>query len=267
MIWFVLFANISGTNKYPDVKQAAIPATMTNHCPDKLPQHKASPLANSNQLLVVVAQDWTCTTGKLQRFARQSPCSDWQAIGACIPVSLGRSGLAWGIGLHGAVDRPGPHKREGDGCAPAGIFAISELFGVAGADSAFARAARLPYRAASANLICVDDPASAHYNRFVDLATTPQRDWHSHEDMLRTDARYTLGAVIAHNSPHPVPDAGSCIFLHVWQAPGVPTAGCTAGALAEITEICAWLDSAAAPLLVQLPAAEYAHFRAAWALP
>jgi len=226
-----------------------------------------SPLANSKQLLVVVAQDWMSTTGALQRFTRQSPYSDWQEVGACIPVSLGRSGLAWGIGLHGAVDRPGPHKREGDGCAPAGIFAISELFGYAGPETAFARNARLPYRAATADLKCVDDPTSLHYNQFVDLAEKPESDWTSHEDMRRADERYTVGAMIAHNSPHPVPGAGSCIFLHVWQAAGVPTAGCTAGALAEITEICAWLDGAATPLLVQLPAAEYAHFRSAWALP
>jgi len=226
-----------------------------------------SPLAAACQLLVVRAADWNSCTARLQRLARATPNETWQQIGEAIDVSLGRHGLAWGIGRHGTVDRPGPRKSEGDGRAPAGIFAISELFGVAGADSAFARAARLPYRAASADLICVDDPASAHYNRFVDLATNPQRDWQSQEEMLRSDARYTLGAVIAHNSPEPVPGAGSCIFLHVWQAAGVPTAGCTAGTLAEITEICAWLDGAATPLLVQLPEIEYAHFRAAWALP
>jgi L,D-peptidoglycan transpeptidase YkuD (ErfK/YbiS/YcfS/YnhG family) len=84
---------------------------------------------------------------------------------------------------------------------------------------------------------------------------------------LRHDERYAIGAVIAHNSLDPVPGAGSCIFLHVWQSEGMPTAGCTAGALADITEICSWLDAAAAPLLVQLPVAEYAHFRESWALP
>lgn len=224
-------------------------------------------LAAARQLLVVRAADWASRSGELQRFAREDPAAAWYPVGPGCAVSLGRHGLAWGIGRHGTLDRPGPRKSEGDGRAPAGIFAITELFGVAGADSPFARAARLPYRAASANLICVDDPASTHYNQFVDLATNPQCDWHSHEDMLRTDARYTLGAVVAHNSPEALPGAGSCIFLHVWQAPGVPTAGCTAGTLAEITEICAWLDAAATPLLVQLPEIEYAHFRAAWALP
>lgn len=225
-----------------------------------------SPLSQSQQLLVVQAPSWASHTGELQRFARPGPATDWHAVGLAMPVSLGRGGLAWGIGRHQAGDRPGPEKHEGDGCAPAGIFAISELFGATSRESSFVRALKLPYRHATGDLKCIDDPASAHYNRFVDLGKTPVRDWTSHENMRRADERYTLGAVIAHNS-QPLPGAGSCIFLHVRQAAGIPTAGCTAGALADITEICAWLDGAATPLLVQLPQAEYAHFRTAWALP
>lgn len=226
-----------------------------------------SPLAASRQLLVVQAPDWPSAAAGLQRFVRADAAADWLPVGRGIPVSLGRSGLAWGIGLHGEGNRAGPRKQEGDGCAPAGIFAITELFGDAGPDSPFASAAKLPYRQATDNLKCIDDPLSRHYNQFVDLDARLARDWTSHEDMRRTDQRYAVGAVIAHNSPNPVPGAGSCIFLHVWQAAGVATAGCTAGALADISEICSWLDAAAAPLLVQLPETEYAHFRAAWALP
>ena len=85
--------------------------------------------------------------------------------------------------------------------------------------------------------------------------------------MLRADARYALGAVVAHNAALPLAGCGSCIFLHVWQAPGVPTAGCTAMALADMSAIAGWLDGAATPVLVQLPQAEYERWRAAWGLP
>ncbi|MGE5470643.1 MAG: L,D-transpeptidase family protein [Bacteroidota bacterium] len=204
---------------------------------------------------------------KLQRFVRKSADSGWQPVGDTIPVSLGRSGLAWGSGRHPAGAASGRCKREGDGCAPAGIFAINELFGNAAPDSDFARAARLPYRHATPDLLAIDDPASACYNRIVDQRDIAAPDWVSHEDMLRGDQRYAVGAVIAHNAAPPVPGAGSCIFLHVWQASGMPTAGCTAGALADISEICGWLDGAASPLLVQLPQAEYRRFRESWALP
>lgn len=180
---------------------------------------------------------------------------------------LGRSGLAWGRGLHPLADVAAKEKREGDGCAPAGIFAISALFGYADPDSAVARNATLPYLSATSDLKCIDDPASAHYNRILDQSCLAQPDWASCEDMLRSDQRYVVGAVVAHNAAPPVVGCGSCIFLHVWEAPGMPTAGCTAMSLADMSEIAGWLDGAAVPVLVQLPQVEYEGLREAWGLP
>ncbi|MBS1144884.1 MAG: hypothetical protein H6R14_2290 [Proteobacteria bacterium] len=220
-------------------------------------------LASSGQLLLVVAPDWNSPSGVLCCFERGA---DWQAAFPPIPVSLGKSGLAWGRGLHADDNPVGPKKREGDGRAPAGIFAITALFGAAPADSPLAHAAKLPYLAATPNLKAIDDPASAFYNQIVDQsAVTP--DWTSCEDMLRDDERYAVGAVVAHNVGPAVPGAGSCIFLHVWGGEGVPTAGCTAMAMADMMALAGWLDGAAKPVLVQLPQAEYEARRAAWGLP
>lgn len=227
----------------------------------------ASAIASSRQLLLVVAPEWESGAGQLQRFERPSFDGDWQPVGAEIAVSLGKSGLAWGRGLHPKVGRAGPEKGEGDGCAPAGIFAITALFGYAESDSPFARSAKLPYLSATGDLKAIDDPASIHYNRIVERSSVAQPDWTSCEDMLRGDQRYAVGAVVAHNSEQPVPGAGSCIFLHVWESAGVPTAGCTAMALADMSEIGGWLDGAASPLLVQLPRVACEGLRAAWGLP
>lgn len=216
-----------------------------------------SPQLVSTQLLLCLAPDWDSPAGRLQRFVRANPASAWQPVGSPLPVMLGRAGLAWGRGLHPPCHGAGPEKREGDGRAPAGIFAITALFGDAAPDSPFARAAKLPYLSANRDLKCIDDPASAHYNRVVDQSCLAQVDWTSCEDMQRRDRRYAVGAVVAHNSERPVPGAGSCIFLHVWEREGVPTAGCTAMSLATMTGIAGWLAGAAAPLLVQLPQAEY----------
>ena len=217
-----------------------------------------------SQLLLCLASDWDAPSGRLQRFERQ-PDGGWLALGPALPVSLGRAGLAWGRGLHPLL--PGRTKREGDGRAPAGIFAISALFGNAAPDSPFARAAKLPYLHASANLKAIDDPASVHYNRIVDQTAFSQPDWASCEDMLRDDSRYAVGAVVGHNIAPVLPGAGSCIFLHVWAGPGVATAGCTAMSLADMTQVAGWLDGACLPLLVQLPRAAYACLREPWALP
>lgn len=228
---------------------------------------KNQPLAQSRQLLLVIAPNWWSPAGELRRFVRNSLSQPWQAVGPAIKVSLGKNGLAWGIGLHSPDEAKGRIKKEGDGCAPAGIFAITELFGEAGPESGMAQAAKLPYRTATANLKCIDDPRSLHYNHFVEQDRIVTVDWLSHEEMRRDDERYELGAFIAHNSPQPQPGAGSCIFLHVWEAEGHPTAGCTASSFANIEEICRWLDGAAQPLLVQLPLAEYRRLKTDWALP
>jgi L,D-peptidoglycan transpeptidase YkuD (ErfK/YbiS/YcfS/YnhG family) len=230
-------------------------------------QNSISDLAMSRQLLLVIAKRWDSRVAQLQRFMRTRSDSEWHPVGAMTTVSLGRSGLAWGRGLHPPVGGVGPEKREGDGRAPAGVFAISALFGMAGAESDLARAAKLPYLCAIRDLKCIDNPASAHYNRIVDQSAVAQPDWTSFEDMLRGDGRYAVGAVVGHNTDPVVPGAGSCIFLHVWEREGAPTAGCTAMALADMSAIAGWLDGAATPVLVQLTQAEYERRREGWCLP
>src|SRR5882672_1756130 len=81
--------------------------------------------ANCSQLIVAIAPDWDAMRGKLQRFERAK--DDWSAVGEPIPVLFGKHGLAWGSGLAGQGE-PGLHKKERDGRAPAGVFAIGEVF-------------------------------------------------------------------------------------------------------------------------------------------
>jgi L,D-peptidoglycan transpeptidase YkuD (ErfK/YbiS/YcfS/YnhG family) len=229
---------------------------------------KVSPmLASSQQLLLVVAPVWEGCIGQLQRYQRMSSAGEWQAFGRVIPVSLGKSGLAWGRGLHPSISEAGREKREGDGRAPAGIFSITALFGYAAPESPLALGAKLPYLCATKDLKAIDDPASAYYNRIVDQSTVAEPDWASCEDMLRHDQRYVVGAVVAHNAQPSVVGGGSCIFLHVWESEATPTAGCTAMTLADMSQLTGWLDAAARPVLVQLPQAEYERWREIWALP
>ena len=230
--------------------------------------------ASTRQLVLVTTPDWTATSGTLQRYERGAEAG-WVPVGDAVAAVVGRSGLGWGRGLHGASGLVGPSKAEGDGRAPAGVFRLSAAFGY---DASLPTG--LPYVPVP-GLQCVDDPVSASYN--VVRAPDDDPDWTSHETMRRRDGLYRIGAIVAHNGPGvdrdllpaaasvdgaaPVSGAGSCIFLHVWNGPRSTTAGCTAMADPALAEILAWLRADADPVLVQLPAGVRRGLQARWALP
>jgi L,D-peptidoglycan transpeptidase YkuD (ErfK/YbiS/YcfS/YnhG family) len=225
----------------------------------------ATPLREAGQLVVVVTPDWNADHGTLRTFDRDAGGA-WRAAGLEAPVMVGREGIAWGAGLHPAGGE-GPVKREGDGRAPAGIFALGAAFGYA-ADAATA----MPYEAMDEHDYCIDVADSPLYNRIVDVrevgaaaiegTTEPmRRDLH-----VQGDQRYRLGLVIRHNQARRA-GGGSCIFAHLWLAPGVATAGCTAMDDGTMRTLLGWLRPAATPRYVLLPRPQYAALQRDWGLP
>ncbi|MBB6071051.1 L,D-transpeptidase family protein [Longimicrobium terrae] len=230
------------------------------------------PWFGTRQVIVSTTADWDSTAAVLQRYESDG-ADGWRAVGEPIAAAVGRSGLGWGEGMHGGVEDAdgrapaGPHpvKREGDGRAPAGVFPLSSAFGYA--DAAEASWIRMPYVQSTAAIECVDDGNSRFYNRRVDRDTVAAPDWASHEEMRREDHLYRWGVWVDHNSYPPRAMGGSCIFLHIWSAPGAPTSGCTAMAEEDLRTVLAWLDPRARPVLVQVPRAEHARMRGVWGLP
>ena len=222
----------------------------------------------ARQLLLVTAEGWDATGGELRRFERAEPGAEWTPVGGPVVVNLGRGGLGWGRGLHGLALGSGPVKREGDGRAPAGLFSLGTGFAYDPAGVVTeAGAVRLPLLRADENLVCVDDAGSQSYNRIIDRRAVQKTDWTSHEDMLRADGQYRLGALVRHNMDPVVPGGGSCIFLHIWLGQGVASSGCTNMAPEAMLELLRWLDAEREPVLAQLPRQELARFGPAWGLP
>jgi D-alanyl-D-alanine dipeptidase len=217
----------------------------------------------SRQLVVVVTPSWSSTTGSMSRFERSAATGAWNRVSSPIPIVVGRTGLAWGVGFDDASNE-GPHKHEGDGKAPAGIFPLDTAFGFAAPESM--RQVRLPYVQLQPTTDCVDDTASAHYNTVVDKATVRPVDWNSAEHMREIN-QYEIGVIVGYNAAPPINGRGSCIFLHIWNGPDSHTAGCTAFDESKLRDVVEWLDPKTKPLLVQLTASAYTQLKTKYGLP
>lgn len=220
-------------------------------------------VAQYQQLVVVITDNWQVDHGLMYTFVKVNGV--WQTVSAASSVTVGKHGLAWGLGLHNK--QQGQYKIEGDGKAPAGIFSLGDAFGYFKTVNTHMR-----YQQMSVDDYCIDVNGSRFYNQIVDKSivgeaaikgsTEPmRRDLH-----LNGDIRYKKGLLVGYN-PDNIVNAGSCIFLHVWQRRGAPTAGCTAMSEATIDGLLAWLDINKKPLYVALPKAEYLKKQQQWQLP
>jgi L,D-peptidoglycan transpeptidase YkuD (ErfK/YbiS/YcfS/YnhG family) len=126
-------------------------------------------------------------------------------------------------------------KREGDGCSPAGVWAMRKVLY---RPEAGAPRTGLPAEPIARDDGWCDDPEDPAYNRPVKL---PQRG--SFEKLWRDDHLYDRVVVLGHNDDPPKPYWGSCIFLHLAKAGYAPTEGCVALAAEDLEAVLA----AAAP--------------------
>lgn len=214
------------------------------------------------QLIVVTTPDWDENQGSLQLYERTRDGLCWDPIGEPITVAIGKTGLAWGIGLH-PTTHPMPYKVEGDKKSPAGIFSLGTAFGFA-PDSEMNHL-KIEYLQLDENTEAVDDALSCYYNSIVNTKEIAC-DWCSSEKMAK-ESLYKIGLVINHNFPNPQRGDGSAIFFHIWRDEHSPTVGCTAMNEKNLTAILAWLERSKDPILVQLPLCAYLQLKNEWNLP
>lgn len=230
------------------------------HCKSNRIDRPAEVFRNAGQLVVVTSPNDSSTLGTLSRYEKKD--GQWILSGNPHQVTLGRTGLAWGSGIHDASLVRGTPKKEGDGKSPAGFFLFGPAFGYAPAgETDF----KLPYLQATSTVECVDDGLNPRYNQLADTREVV-KDWNSSEKMLREDHQYRWGIVVNHNVPAKSM-RGSCIFFHIWSAPGAATAGCTAMMEEHLLELMHWLDPARQPVLVQLTEPDYKKMSGVYGLP
>ncbi|SMO53247.1 L,D-peptidoglycan transpeptidase YkuD, ErfK/YbiS/YcfS/YnhG family [Solitalea koreensis] len=210
------------------------------------------------QLIIVTSADWQAIQGKMNVYEWKD--NSWNAVMKNIPITLGRTGLAWAKGLQNSKWNTGELKKEGDGKSPAGIFRIGGLFGYGDLET------KMNYLKLNQTTFCVDDTASSNYNRIVDTATV-SKNWNSAEKMRRNDDLYKYGVLVDYNSENVIEGAGSCIFIHIWRGNDQPTLGCTAMTEANILKLIHFLNKEKKPLLVQMPEKELQEFSKEYKLP
>jgi len=208
--------------------------TPANAAVTPLPRLLLVPTGDATQVLLVRSSRWATTTATLEGW--QVVNGAWQRTLGPFTARVGRTGFS-------------TNHREGDGASPAGVFTISEAFGLHPDPGT-----RLPYRSVGPNDWWVSDPASPLYNTWQTGA--PDGRWDpSHGERLATHAPvgYRYAAVIDYNRSPVEPHAGSAIFLHVGTLK--PTSGCVSIAEAAMVRVLRWLDPARSPRIAMGPEA------------
>lgn len=253
--------------------------TKNNSVKNACPEH----IAQSEQLVLSISDDWNSNKSKLILFERIGPGGGWSMQGSEQEAYIGKNGLGWGVGLH-EPDESKPHqKMEGDGRAPAGVFRLLEAFGTTPPENLNLKTA---YLHVDENSRCIDDKAHSLYNSYVDdLTKLPQEsvNWSSEEKMAIPS--YKIGIIVDHNhfkSPKteaedlkPIPGRGSCIFMHnlnptrklneAGEYSG--TAGCTAFEEGPMKNFVSKIDETLKPIMVQLTREDYNRYKKSWCLP
>jgi len=175
-------------------------------------------IEHATRLALVTANGMQTSAARLALYSRENRTAPWRRLGAAQPVRLGEFGMAWGTGFMQLARGGEPVKHERDWRTPAGIYRIGAPFG-------FAPSKRAGYVLLKAGqTFCVDDVKSPAYNTITTIQRVGPR---VHGERMRNIPDYRHGLFIDYPSNHSKP-AGSCIFIHMWSAPGEATAGCIA---------------------------------------
>jgi D-alanyl-D-alanine dipeptidase len=213
---------------------------------------------HTKQLVVVTTDSWNNIEGRMSVYEHKG--NYWEPVFTQIPIVTGRSGMAWGKGLHKEELNRGKLKKEGDGNSPAGIFQLSGLFGY---EDILSKMSSLKV---DIKTFCVDDSKSTYYNQIVTIDTV-KKDWTSAETMRMKSDVYKFGIFVDYNVKPAIPTMGSCIFMHIWSGNTEPTAGCTAMKESDILKLIGFLDKKKNPILVQVPQSEYNKLKVVYKLP
>lgn len=204
----------------------------------------------AERLMVVTASNIDQPAALLETFERASPGQPWHRVGGLRTAVVGKNGLAWGAGYREMAAPSEPLKREGDLRSPIGIYPLGATFGFDAADYPGHMKLEMGRH------ICVEEPNSQSYGRIIDKSIVEAG---VKFDEMAAEQLYRKGVVVDYPADA-INKAGSCIFIHVWRAPGKGTAGCVALDEADVGDLRAWASEGPAAIAI-LTSAVKARFK------
>ncbi|MEZ5844212.1 MAG: hypothetical protein R3D27_10855 [Hyphomicrobiaceae bacterium] len=153
---------------------------------------------------------------RLTFFIRDTPGTNWRAVGNSRRAVVGASGLAWGNLFDKFKRSNEPSKHEGDRRSPAGFFKLGQSFGFG--------PSKLPdyIQVQAGDTVCVEDPSSKFYNM---ITRRSRLEPGIRADEMRANNSYRIGVFINYPTDR-THKRGSCMFVHLWRSPTRGTAGC-----------------------------------------
>jgi L,D-peptidoglycan transpeptidase YkuD (ErfK/YbiS/YcfS/YnhG family) len=205
------------------------------------------PITEASRLVFVTTRSMDTGPATLQLFTRTSANKPWKRVSAAEPAVVGKAGLGWGYPFLNVKENEEPEKVEGDNRTPAGFFRIGRSFG-------FGPSRRPGYiEIKSGETVCVEDPSSPFYNTI-----TKRSDIGAVEaDDMGSSSLYRRGLFVEYPSDRES-RRGSCIFIHIWSAPDIGTAGCVG--LPEARVMALQEFSQAGAVLAVLPETAFDRF-------
>lgn len=197
-------------------------------------------LADASRLVLVVTPDMEGPAAHVSAYERAAASGSWRRIGDEEPAVVGSAGLGWGLTYRSLAAEGEPLKVEGDRRTPAGIYRLGPTFGFE------------PSAAAGHLLLepdrhlCVDDLDSEHYGHIVPRSVAGP---HTRGEEMAGIGLYRRGIVVDYPSDR-LERSGSCIFVHVWEAPRQGTSGCVALPEPSVARLQEWSASAPAAIAI-----------------
>lgn len=137
------------------------------------------------------------------------------------------------IGRNGVIDAR--NKQEGDMKTPSGLYSMHTAFGTKKMHL------KVNYKLIDNSDKFIDDPNHEHYNRWIHGPTNAKH----FENMFISE--YSLGLIIDYNMHPTIPNAGSAIFIHIWNGAYQATHGCIALDKHQLKNILLWIDKTKSP--------------------